>query len=238
MSRHSLQHPQHQNSGATLTAVLVTANREYRRRLANLLANRLGFTRVVEVEGLADACQQASADLIVIDLSVPDAGDGVCWGGLKFCSPNARLTAIFDGQFSQSTRLAYTAGVTGFLSLDVTDDVLVTLFEDVMHGIHVVPSTDFFERLQAIEAEVKEETAITSTRPPSPILEKLTRREWDIVRLIAEGASNKEIAAKLHLSEKTVWNRVSDILGKLGLSNRTQIAIWAREQGVDNLDSE
>jgi DNA-binding NarL/FixJ family response regulator len=232
MSRHSLQHPQHQNSGATLTAVLVTANREYRRRLANLLANRLGFTRVIEVEGLADACQQASADLIVIDLSVPDAGDGVCWGGLKFCSPNAQLAAIFDGQFSQSTRLAFAAGVTGFLSLDVTDEILAMLFEDVMHGIHVVPSTDFFEQLQAIEAEAKEEPAITSTRPPNPILEKLTPRERDIVRLIAEGASNKEIAAKLQLSKNTVRNRVGDIMNKLGLCNRTQVAIWARENGL------
>ncbi len=211
--------------------VLVVSDHEHRIRLAVLLQNRLGFSKVIEAERLADACQQASADLIVIDLSVPDAGDGVCWGGLKFCSPNAQLAAIFDGQFSQSTRLAFAAGVTGFLSLDVTDDVLVTLFEDVMHGIHVVPSADFFERLQAIEAEAKEEPAITSTRPPSPIFEKLTRRERDIVKLIAEGASNKEIAAQLQLSEKTVNNRVSEILSKIGANNRTQAAIWARERG-------
>ncbi len=214
--------------------VLVVSDHEHRIRLAVLLQNRLGFSKVIEAERLADACQQTSADLVVIDLSVPDAGDGVCWGGLKFCSPNAQLAAIFDGQFNQSTRLAFTAGVTGFLSLDETDEVLVTLFEDVMHGIHVVPSTDFFERLQAIEAEAKEEPAITNTRPPSPILEKLTRREWDIVKLIAEGASNKEIAARFHLSEKTVKNRVSEIIGKLGVDNRTQVAIWARENGVDN----
>src|SRR3990172_285532 len=218
--------------------VLVVPNHERRIRLAVLLQNRLGFSKVIEAERLADACQQTSADLIVIDLRVPDAGDGVCWGGLNFCSPNARLAAIFDGQFSQSTRLAFTAGVTGFLSLDVTDEILATLFDDVMHGIHVVPSTDFFERLQAIEAEAKEEPAITSTRPPSPIVEKLTPRERDIAKLIAEGASNKEIAVRLHLSEKTVWNRVSDILSKLGLSSRTQVAIWAREQEMDSLDSE
>jgi len=87
-------------------------------------------------------------------------------------------------------------------------------------------------RLQAIEAEVNGEPAITSTRPPSPILEKLTPRERDIVKLVAEGASNKEIAAKLHLSENTVRNRLGDILGKLGVSNRTQVAIWARENGL------
>ena len=219
------------------TVVLVVPGHEHRIRLAMLLQNHLGFAKVVEAERLADACQQAGADLIVIALSVPDAGDDLPWGGLKFCHPNAQLAVIFDGQFSQSTRLAFTAGVIGFLSLDVTDEVLVTRFEDVMRGIHVVPSPDFFGRLQAIDTEAKAESA--SARLPHPELEKLTPRERDIVKLIAEGASNKGIAARLHLSEKTVWNRVSDVLGKLGLSNRTQIAIWARDQSkVDSLDSE
>jgi DNA-binding NarL/FixJ family response regulator len=62
----------------------------------------------------------------------------------------------------------------------------------------------------------------------------LTRRERDILRLLAQGLSNKEIAAQLHLSEKTVRNRVSEILSKLGLHNRTQAAIWAREHELDS----
>ena len=60
----------------------------------------------------------------------------------------------------------------------------------------------------------------------------LTRRERDILRLIAQGLSNKEIAAQLHLSEKTVRNRLSEIFSKLGVGNRTQAAIWAREHGL------
>ncbi len=195
-----------------------------------LLQNHLGFTKVIEAERLADACQQGGADLIVIDLSAPDAGDDLLWGGLKFCHPTARLAAIFDRQFSQSTRLAFAAGVIGFLSPDVTDENLVTLFDDVMRGIHVVPSPDFFERLQAIDTDAKAESA--SARLPHPELEKLTPRERDIVKLIAEGASNKEIAAQLQLSEKTVKNRVSEIISKLELNNRVQVAVWARENGL------
>ena len=60
----------------------------------------------------------------------------------------------------------------------------------------------------------------------------LTRRERDILRLLAQGLSNKEIAAQLCLSEKTVKNRVSEILSKLGMHNRTQAAIWAVEHGL------
>jgi DNA-binding NarL/FixJ family response regulator len=59
--------------------------------------------------------------------------------------------------------------------------------------------------------------------------EHLTPREFEILRLLAEGLSNKEIAAQLNLSEKTVKNRISEILSKLGVCNRTQAAIWARE---------
>jgi DNA-binding NarL/FixJ family response regulator len=192
--RHGLTHRKQNDILAIVkTVVLVVPDHEHRIRLAMLLQNHLGFSKVIEAERLADACQQAEADLIVIDLSAPDAGDDLLWGGLKFCHPTARLAAIFDRQFSQSTRLAFAAGVTGFLSLDVTDEVLVTSFEDVMRGIHVVPSPDFFEQLQAIEAEANGEPAITSTKLPSPILEKLTPRERDIVKLIAEGASNKEL---------------------------------------------
>ncbi len=60
----------------------------------------------------------------------------------------------------------------------------------------------------------------------------LTRRERDILRLLAQGLSNKEIAAQLHLSEKTIKNRVSEILSKLGLHNRTQAALWVVEHGL------
>ena len=214
------------------TVVLVVPGHEHRIRLAMLLQNHLGFTKVIEAEKLGDACQRVEVDLLVIDLSALDAGDDLLWGGLKFCHPTARLAVIFGGQFNESTRLAFTAGVIGFLSLDVTDEVLVTRFEDVMRGIHVVPSPDFFERLHAIETGAEAEPEIANTKPPSPILEELTRRERDIVKLIAEGASNKEIADHLHLSEKTVKNRVSEIISKLGVNNRTQVAIWARENGL------
>jgi len=60
----------------------------------------------------------------------------------------------------------------------------------------------------------------------------LTRRERDILRLLAQGLSNKEIAAQLHLSEKTIKNHVSEILSKLGLHNRTPAALWAVEHGL------
>ena len=61
-----------------------------------------------------------------------------------------------------------------------------------------------------------------------------TCRELDTIKLLMEGATNKEIAMRLSLSEKTVKNRISCILYKLNLRNRTQVAIWAKTHGLDN----
>ena len=58
---------------------------------------------------------------------------------------------------------------------------------------------------------------------------QLTASEWAVLQLVAEGLSNKEIAARLKIGEKTVRNRVSEIFDKLGMTNRVQAAIWARE---------
>ncbi len=67
---------------------------------------------------------------------------------------------------------------------------------------------------------------------PVPSVEHFTERELEILRLLAEGCSNREIAAALKLSERTVRNHMTDILGKLGVRNRTQAALWAREHGL------
>src|SRR3972149_5500482 len=107
------------------TVVLVVPGHGHRIRLAMLLQNHLGFTKVIEAEKLGDACQRVEVDLLVIDLSALDAGDDLLWGGLKFCPPTARLAGVFGGQFNESTRLAFTAGGGGVLRLDVTAEGLV-----------------------------------------------------------------------------------------------------------------
>jgi two-component system, NarL family, response regulator LiaR len=73
------------------------------------------------------------------------------------------------------------------------------------------------------------------TNQPKPIgspAADLTERELEVVRLVAEGLSNKEIAARLVISEKTVKTHVSSILGKLHLNDRTQLAVYALKSGI------
>jgi NarL family two-component system response regulator LiaR len=71
-----------------------------------------------------------------------------------------------------------------------------------------------------------------------PAEEPLTEREVDVLRLVAQGLANKEISQSLDISERTVANHVSSILGKLHLANRVQAALWAVRVGVASLDVE
>jgi DNA-binding NarL/FixJ family response regulator len=67
---------------------------------------------------------------------------------------------------------------------------------------------------------------------PAPFVEELTPREREVLRLLATGSSNREIGAQLFISEGTVKNHISNILGRLGLRDRTQAAIYAKEHGL------
>jgi DNA-binding NarL/FixJ family response regulator len=70
------------------------------------------------------------------------------------------------------------------------------------------------------------------TPPEDPASQSLTGREREVLRLVATGATNREIAERLYLSEGTVKNHISRILGRLGLRDRTQAAIYARDRGI------
>ena len=67
-------------------------------------------------------------------------------------------------------------------------------------------------------------------RKDDPLTDRLTRREREVAALVAQGLSNRQIASELHLSERTIGNHVSNILRKLGLASRAQVAAWATEQ--------
>jgi DNA-binding NarL/FixJ family response regulator len=204
--------------------ILVSHDLEYRRRLSDLLKAELGLLHYIEAESLSEACQHPSADLLLIDLTVPDATDELLWGGLRFCHPAAQIVALFT-EYDEPLKLAFVAGAMGFIPKDLEDENLVERLNDVMQGIHVVVDDSFFERLQTLQAEARHK--FLNSDSTTSALEHLTPREQEILSLLSQGAGDKEIATRLHLSERTVRNSVSRILNKLGLRNRTQAALWA-----------
>jgi DNA-binding NarL/FixJ family response regulator len=120
------------------------------------------------------------------------------------------------------------AGVSGFLLKDApTSDFLKTI-RAVAHGKKVLPSL----MAGSLFSQIVEE-AVGSLIPPSRVIEavRMTKRERQVILLIAEGLSNKEIASKLHLSPYTVKSHVHNILEKLALHSRLQIAVFTRHDG-------
>jgi DNA-binding NarL/FixJ family response regulator len=117
------------------------------------------------------------------------------------------------------------AGALGYLLKDAPSDKLA-------EAIRVAARGESFLQ-PSVAAKVVAEFARLSKRPqPQSLIESLSERECEILRLIATGASNREIANTVFLAEGTVKNHVTNILGKLGVRDRTQAAIRAREIGL------
>ncbi len=119
---------------------------------------------------------------------------------------------------------AIQAGASGYLLKDTPRDELVKAIRGTATGrTYVDPS---------VAGKVLERVSSHQTQPATLITGKLTDRETEILRLIAKGLSNAEIADRLFLSEGTVRNHVSAILAKLGVSDRTQAAVIAIQHGL------
>jgi DNA-binding NarL/FixJ family response regulator len=120
---------------------------------------------------------------------------------------------------------AIRAGARGYLLKDADADELLDVIERVWRGESVIDPS-LTERVFAAVRQI----------PTPPPTDALTDRETDILRCLAVGDDNRTIAAKLFLSEKTVSNRLSEIFAKLGVQNRTQAALVARERGLGTGD--
>ncbi|RJP51423.1 MAG: DNA-binding response regulator, partial [Anaerolineaceae bacterium] len=119
---------------------------------------------------------------------------------------------------------AIRAGASGYLLKDTPRQKIVEAIRGTMEGKSFVDP--------AVAGKMMAQISSNQKQPVSVLAEKLTERELDVLRLIAKGFNNADIAAQLHLSEGTVRNHVSAILEKLGVSDRTQAAVIAIQHGM------
>ncbi len=185
----------------------------------------------LEVVGEAADGQQAlqmarelKPDVVLMDLLMP-VMDGIqAIGALKQIMPDIEVIALTSVLEDSSVVSAIRAGAIGYLLKDTEADELTRAIKAAANG-QVQLSPKAAARLMR---EVR--------APESP--EVLTERETEVLRLLAKGKSNKEIAHLLTISEPTVKTHVSSILGKLHVSSRTQAALHAARIGlVDNLNA-
>ena len=118
---------------------------------------------------------------------------------------------------------AIRAGASGYLLKDTPRKKVVEAIRGTLEGKSFVDPT--------VAGKLMGQVANSQNQPSSLLTDKLTERETDVLRLLAQGLNNAEIAGQLHLSEGTVRNHVSAILDKLGVTDRTQAAVIAIQHG-------
>ncbi len=213
----------------SIRVLLVDDHEIVREGLQTLLAEESDF----EVVGATGSGEEAVAladtkkpDVIVMDLVMPGLDGIEATRRILAKNPQARVLVLTTFADDQRVREAIQAGATGYLLKDVLKaDLLRALRDAAMGRPSLHPEVQ-----QHLMREVAGKTLSSQKEPPPHA--SLTERETDILRLLAEGRSNKEIAVALHLTEGTIKGYVSTVFDKLGVQDRTQAALYAVKHGL------
>jgi DNA-binding NarL/FixJ family response regulator len=219
-----------------LRVLLVDDQPLFRRALATLISAQFDMTVVGEGENGRDALDKVRAlqpDLVVMDVNMPNASgvDGVnAIRAAGFTTPIVMLTVSEDDDdLFESIK----AGANGYLLKNVRPEQLFEDLRGVMHGEAPIAPAVASKLLDALRTGglPARSSGTSATAPQDSVL---TRREAEILQLVAAGMSNKEIANELTITEGTVKNHVHNSLEKLHLTNRVQAAAYAVRQGYAN----
>lgn len=167
-------------------------------------------------------------DVVLMDLVMPEL-DGIA-ATRQICALGLGTKVIALTSFVEDDKVvpAIQAGAVSFLLKDVSPTDLIEAIRAAYHGEARLHPIVMRKLMNQVAAQIPTDQPNTSSPPTSD----LTERELDVLRLVAEGLSNREIAARLIISEKTVKTHVSSLLNKLGLEDRTRLAIFAIKKGI------
>lgn len=192
---------------------------------ALLAAKKYGIEVVGEASNGEEAIHQTrqlEPDVILMDLLMPGKSGLQAILEIKQIQPLARILVLTSFADDDHVTQAIQAGAYGFLLKDASPDDLVQTIHSVYADKLTLPQELTHILLGSKSAE----------KDLGTITEELTERELDVLKCIAQGMSNKQIAQSLSISTTTVRSHVSNILRKINLENRTQLAIYAREHDL------
>ena len=210
--------------GAAIRVLLVDDHQVVRRGLRTFLEVQDDIDVVGEAsegeEGIARA-EELRPDIVLMDVKMPGVDGIEALRKLRDLGNPARVLVVTSFTEKRTAVPALRAGAAGYVYKDVDPDALASAIRSV-HAGHVVLQPEVADALLS-----QDEAGGGQGRGGS-----LTDREREVLGLIADGRSNREIARVLVLSEKTVKTHVSNILMKLDLADRTQAALWAVRHGI------
>ena len=208
--------------------VLVADDQDLVRTGFRLILERAGIDVVAEaadgVEAVAGA-REHRPDVVIMDIRMPRM-DGIEATRRVVAVPDPpKVLALTTFDLDEYVYGAIRAGASGFLLKDVSPAGLV-------QGVRVIAAGEAMLAPAVIDRLVARHAIAEPEADLPAAMQALTDRETEVLKLVARGMANSEIAAQLHLSEATVKSYVSRLLSKLGLRDRVQIAVLAYETGV------
>ena len=207
----------------------------FRQGLRSILETEEGFRVIGEAATGREAVRYALStrpDVILMDIQMPELDGVAATKTILDEFPAARVIILTMYRQDRYVFEAIKAGARGYMLKDADADDLISAIRRVAEGETLLNA----EMAASILDEFNKAKEVPE-HPEHPISE-LTEREAAILRLLAQGASNQEIATDLNVSEKTVRNRLSEIFSKLRLNNRTQAALYALREGIATLGEE
>lgn len=201
---------------------------------------REGLTKILEMEENFQIVFKASdgneaieyikdnnLDIVLLDINMPNMNGIETLKKIKQINPSLKIIMLTVYDAREYLIETLNLGANGYMLKDAEADSLVKAIEAVYNGgsyIHPNLAGELFKEINRQRVNKSSKSGV----------EALTKREYEVLLLIAEGMSNKDISEHLVISEKTVKNHVSSILRKLDLQDRTQAAIFAIKQKLTN----
>ncbi|WHY67274.1 response regulator transcription factor [Neobacillus sp. SuZ13] len=212
----------------SIRILIVDDHHVVRRGLVFFLRTQKDLEIIGEAANGREAIEQAQLlkpDIILMDLIMPEMDGIQATKIIKEKLPEIKIMMLTSFSDQDHVIPALEAGASGFQLKDIQPDELVTSIKKIISGenqLHPKATSHLLANLSNKSKQAKN------------LLEELTKRELDVLKEIAKGKSNKEIAAALFITEKTVKTHVSNLLSKLELADRTQAALYAVKNQLVN----
>ncbi len=209
-----------------IRVLIADDHRLFRQGLISLMKTREDFVQVVgEAETGREAVQmveQLHPDIVLLDIFMPDGNGLEAARAIRAKAPKTAIVVLTSSELDEHLNEAVKIGVDGYLLKNLDGQELFDLLAGIQKGEAAITRTMAARVLKTM-------TAVNGNLQSG---NELTQREVDVLRLVARGDSNMQISAQLYISVNTVKTHIKNILSKLQLENRTQVAAFAAKAGL------
>jgi DNA-binding NarL/FixJ family response regulator len=212
-----------------VASVLIVDDAELFREALKAAFTQEGFqVSAVAADAMAgiDLAREHEPDLVMLDLLMPGMSGLEVVGTIQKVSPRSRVVLLTTSESSEDLLAAVKAGASGYLTKDMPLPRLAAAMRDVLDGGAVISPAMGGKLFSALRDILRHNGSSLARRP------ELTGREVEILGLVGEGKTSKEIGDELYISENTVRNHVRNILDKLGMKSRFEAVNWAHREGL------